>query len=99
MANQSIDIGKIEDACREIDTAANDYIACANEISRAAEICNASALSVNGQTMQPSLEELATKVKKYKQSVTTFTTETIKLAKTVQKAPQNPSQNNNQGNI
>lgn len=57
--SQIIDIASIQTAVESIKNAATDFSTCATGVSTAAGICDASALAIEGKTLQPTIEELA----------------------------------------
>lgn len=82
--SQIIDIVAINNGCAIIEGAAEDYVTCAKHIQDAATSCSGEALSVEGKTMQPSLEELAAAVETIKQNILTFTGEIRNVALQIQ---------------
>lgn len=66
---QIIDLSAVEAGCKTIETAAEDYVKCAQLIQEASATCTAEALSVDKTTMQPSLEELGTSVAEVKEYI------------------------------
>lgn len=71
--SQLIDITTISRGCTAIEAAAEKFEECAKKITRASEICNAEALSVDKTTMQPQLEADAAYIKSIKTAVDDFT--------------------------
>ncbi len=78
--NQIIDVTAISNACSVIEEAAEDYKKCASKVAEAAEICSPNALAVEKQSMQPTLEELATGIASVEQSVYSFTAQIRNVA-------------------
>lgn len=68
-ASQIIDIDGIQAGINKIKTASEDFTACGNIVENAATTCNEKALEIEGKTMQPTIEELATSIKSLKDSV------------------------------
>lgn len=58
--SQLIDIATIRSAVAKIKSTAVDFNDCAEIVKEAADICDETALEVDGLTMQPIIEELAT---------------------------------------
>lgn len=70
--NHLIDLSTINKGCEIIRAASEDYKKCADRIKEAAATCTPAALSVEGKSMQPSLEELATAVAQIQQNIISF---------------------------
>lgn len=71
--SQLIDMAAINAGCDVIDTAAEDFVKSGKIVGQAADTCGKDAMSVDGKTMQPSLEELSEQIIDLKNSVTGFT--------------------------
>lgn len=69
---QLIDLGTIESGCNEIRNAGECYKNCAKKLEDAADICNINALSVDKKTMQPTMYEMATEIKRLEKILIPF---------------------------
>lgn len=67
--SQIIDIATIQSAVNKIKTAAKDFSSCGTAVSSAASTCDASALAVDGLTLQPTIEDLAGNIKTYQSEI------------------------------
>lgn len=67
--DQIIDYNTISSGCSILEAAAEDFGKCSTAVMDAAAICTAQALSVESQSMQPSIEELASVIKELKSGV------------------------------
>lgn len=68
-SKQIIDIEGIQSGVNRIKATAEDFTACSNMVTNAADTCDKNALQMDGQTMQPTIEELSTNIKNLKQFV------------------------------
>lgn len=78
--SQLIDISAINAGCDIIDAAAGDFTDCGNAVKAAAYYCGKDAMSVDGKSMGPSVEELGTSIAGIKDSITSVTAEIKSLA-------------------
>lgn len=78
--SQFIDVQTIESGCNEIRNAGECYKNCAKKLEDAADICNINALSVDKKTMQPTMYEMATEIKKIRENVNSFSENIQELA-------------------
>ena len=79
-SSQLIDVATINSGCDTIDDASDIFKKCSSKLDEAANTCDMNALSVDGMTMQPAIEELADNVKALKGNVTSFTSEIRNIA-------------------
>ena len=79
-SSQLIDIATIYAGCDKIDEAAKRYIDCSKKINNASTICNKDAMSIDGKTLQPTMDELADQIKSLTGNITSFTAEIRSIA-------------------
>lgn len=82
-SSQIIDIEGIQAGVNKIKTTAEDFTTCGNTVNKAADTCDAKALEIEGKTMQPTIEELATNIKDLKASVDELADSILSAANTV----------------
>lgn len=80
---QLIDKDTINAGCKKIDEAAKKFLDSANFVSKASEICDANALSVENTTMQAQLDLDAQYLKSMNDKVKEFTQKISEIAEQV----------------
>lgn len=78
--SQMIDMVTINAGCDLIDLAADDFLNAGDIVIEASSICDKNAMSVDGKSMQPGIEELGTAIKEIQISITKLTNEIRSLA-------------------
>lgn len=88
-SSQLIDIAAIYKGCDKIDEAAKLYIECSKKLNDASTTCNKDAMSIDGKTMQPTIDELADSIKELTTTITSFTDQIRSLASQILVSQQN----------
>lgn len=70
--SQLIDISTIRAECQKIRTTAKDFKTCSDVIKDASGICDENALSVEGQTLQDTIDEVADGVANVQNDLNSF---------------------------
>lgn len=79
-SSQLIDITTIYKGCDKIDEAAKYYTKCSEKLNDASTTCNKDAMSIDGKTMQPTIDELADSIKGLTATITSYTAQIRSLA-------------------
>lgn len=81
-----IDLATIEAAVGTIKNAAADFGTCATGVNTAAGTCDASALAIDGKTLQPTIEELAENIQSLQSQVEALAENILTMANQVYKS-------------
>lgn len=84
--DQLIDVKTICAGCDTIDKGAEYFGTCSKVLLQASETCDKTALSIDGKSMQPAIEELSTKVAQYEVQIKNVTALIRKQAQEVYNA-------------
>ena len=84
--SQLIDLATRESAVEKIKSTAADFTNCASVVRDASSECNAEALSVEGATMQPTIDDLAEQIDSIKGSVEALAENILSVATEVYNA-------------
>lgn len=79
-SSQLIDITTIYKGCDKIDEAAKNYTKCSEKLNDASTTCNKDAMSIDGKTMQPTIDELADMIKDLTATITSYTAQIRSVA-------------------
>lgn len=79
-SSQLIDISTIYKGCDKIDEAAKYYTKCSEKLNDASTTCNKDAMSIDGKTMQPTIDELADSIKELPATIKEFTDQIRSIA-------------------
>lgn len=79
-SSQLIDVATIYSGCDKIDEAAKYYTKCSEKLNAASTTCNKDAMSIDGKTMQPTIDGHADSIKGLTATITSFTAQIRSLA-------------------